>query len=182
MKKENKKIDIIIKSSLNAYFSCIYFPEHSFEQTMLSLMSLTVSFRVKKVRMHWRLSTILKTSNKCVSSKVFRYVKVCIFWKYIQYTIHWNKTQMLKKVPSDKINGTKYGLFFLSRTPTHHSFIFNLQFLYELKHKVRLFKIVCEIFHFQFRFVFIKVYMFIKFLFSLIGSIFKLRWIAIKNW
>ena len=26
-----------------------------------------------------------------------KHVKVCIFWKYIQCTIHWDKTQMLKK-------------------------------------------------------------------------------------
>ena len=25
------------------------------------------------------------------------YLKVCIFWKCIQYNIHWDKTQMLKK-------------------------------------------------------------------------------------
>ena len=67
---------------------------------------------------------------------------------------------MLKKIPSDKINGTKNALFFLSRAPTHHSFTFNLQFLYELKHKVRLSKTLCGIFHFRFRFVFIKVYIF----------------------
>ena len=53
---------------------------------------------------------------------------------------------MLKKIPSDKINGTKNALFFLSRAPTHHSFTFNLRFLYELKHKVRLSKTVCGIF------------------------------------
>ena len=35
---------------------------------------------------------------------------------------------MLKKTPSDKINDTKYALFFLSRAPTHHSFTFNLRF------------------------------------------------------
>ena len=34
---------------------------------------------------------------------------------------------MVQKMPS----------FFL-RVPTHHSFTFNLQFLYELKHKIRL--------------------------------------------
>ena len=45
---------------------------------------------------------------------------------------------MLKIFPSDKINGTKNALFFLSRGPTHHSFIFTLRFLYELKHKARL--------------------------------------------
>ena len=69
---------------------------------------------------------------------------------------------MIKKFPSDKINGTKNALFFLSRGSTHHSFTFNLQFLHELKHKVRLFKTVCGIFHFRFRFVFIKVHIFVK--------------------
>ena len=59
---------------------------------------------------------------------------------------------MLKKIPSDKRNGTKNALFFLSRAPTHHSLTFNLRFLYELKRKVRLSKIVCGIFHFRFRF------------------------------
>ena len=45
---------------------------------------------------------------------------------------------MLKKIPSDKINGTKNVLFFLSRAPIDHSFTFNLRFLYELKGKIRL--------------------------------------------
>ena len=39
---------------------------------------------------------------------------------------------------------------------------FNLRFLYQLKHKVRLSKTVCEIFHFRFRFVFIKAYIFVQ--------------------
>ena len=69
---------------------------------------------------------------------------------------------MLKKFPLDKINGIKTALFFLSQAPTHHSFTFNLRFLYELKHKVRLSKTVCGIFHFRFRFVFIKVYTFVQ--------------------
>ena len=87
-----------------------------------------------------RLSIILNTSNKNVWSNVFWYIKVCIFWKCIQYTpvdtgrklnvhktfrsrpwrllnvlctfnlrpvstgtIHWDKTQILKKFPSSKI-------------------------------------------------------------------------------
>ena len=53
---------------------------------------------------------------------------------------------MLKKFPSDKINGTKNALFFLSRAPTYHSFTFSLPFLYELKHKVHLSKTACGIF------------------------------------
>ena len=68
---------------------------------------------------------------------------------------------MLKKFPSDK-NGTKNTLFFHLRAATHHSFNFNLQLLYDLKHKVTLSKAVCGIFHFRFRFVFIKVYIFVQ--------------------
>ena len=59
---------------------------------------------------------------------------------------------MFKKIPSDKINGAKIAFFFLSRGPAHQIFTFNLRFLYELKHKVRLFKTVCGTFHFRFRF------------------------------
>ena len=81
----------------------------------------------------------------------------------IQYTIHWDKTQMLKKIPSDKINSTKNAIFFLSRASTHHSFTFNFRFLYEMEHKVCLSKTVFGIFNFRFRFVFIKVYIFDKF-------------------
>ena len=66
---------------------------------------------------------------------------------------------MLKK-SSDKINGTKNALFFLSRAPAYHSF--NLRFLYELKHKVDKPKAVCGIFNFLFCFVFIKDYIFVQ--------------------
>ena len=64
---------------------------------------------------------------------------------------------MLTKFSSDKINATKNALFFLLRGSTHHSFTFDLQFLYKFKHKVRLSKTMCGIFHFRFRFVFIEV-------------------------
>ena len=68
--------------------------------------------------------------------------------------------QMLK-FPSHKINGTTTVLFFLSRAAIHHSFTFNLQFLYELKRKVHPSKTLYEIFHFQYRFI-IKVYIFVQ--------------------
>ena len=64
------------------------------------------------LRLHWRFSTILETSRKSVWSSVFWYVKVCIFWICIQYTIHWDKTQILKKLLTDKINEKKCPLFF----------------------------------------------------------------------
>ena len=69
---------------------------------------------------------------------------------------------MLRKFPSNKISGTKNALFFLLRAPAHYSFTFNLRFLYELKHKVILFKTVFEIFHFRCRFGLIKVYIFVQ--------------------
>ena len=68
---------------------------------------------------------------------------------------------MLKTFPSDKINGAKTALFFLSRATTHQSFTFNLRLLYELKYKVRLSKTVHGFFHFRFRSVFAKVYIFV---------------------
>ena len=68
----------------------------------------------------------------------------------------------MKKFPSGKINVSKNVLFFLLWAPTHHSFTYNLRFLYELKHKVRLSKNICGIFHFRFRFVFMKVYIFVQ--------------------
>ena len=60
---------------------------------------------------------------------------------------------MLKKFPSNKINGIKN-----ARATTHHSFTFDLRFLYNVK--VRLSKTLYGIFHFRFCFVFIKVYIF----------------------
>ena len=109
---------------------------------------------INYLRLHWRLSTILGTSNKSAWGNGFWYVKVCIFWKCVQYTIHWDKTKILKIFPSDKINATKNVLSFLSGAPTHHSFIFNLWFLYGLKHKVRVSKAVGGVSNFSIPFRF----------------------------
>ena len=68
---------------------------------------------------------------------------------------------MLKKFQFGQNKRYKTVLFLL-RVPTHHSFTFDLRFLYELKHKVRLSKTVRGIFHFPFRFVSIKVYIFVR--------------------
>ena len=57
-------------------------------------------------------------------------------------------------------------IFFFGKLQLITVLLFNLRFLYELKHKVRLSKTVCGIFHFRFRFVFVKVYIFV-FLYSL---------------
>ena len=110
----------------------------------------------------WRPTTISKSSKKVYEVIFFWYVKARIFWKCIQYTIHWDKIRTLKKFPSDKISGTKHALFLLSRTPSNQNSAFNLRFLYELEHKVRLSQTVGGIFHFRFRFVFIEVYIFVQ--------------------
>ena len=68
---------------------------------------------------------------------------------------------MLKISPSVKINCKEMSFFSLPRAPTYHIFAFNLRFLYELKQKVHLSKIVFGIFSFRFRFFFIKVYIFV---------------------
>ena len=115
------------------------------------------SYQKHLLRIHWRLSTILKISKKVYKVMFFDMLKY-IFWKCIQYTMHWDKTQMLQNFPLHKINGRENALFSLLRAPTHNSFTFNLRFLYELKHKVRLSRIVCGSFHFQFLIVFISLY------------------------
>ena len=92
----------------------------------------------------------------------FLYLKVYIFWKFVQYTIHWDKTQMLKKFPLDKVSATKSTLFFLLWAPTHHSFTLNSQFLYELKYMAYLSKTVRGTFHFRVRLGFIKLYSFVQ--------------------
>ena len=104
--------------------------------TLECLMCISPMFRLFSIflllRIHWRFSTILKTRNKSAWSNVFSYVKIWIFWKCIQYSIHWDKTHILKKSPLDN-KRYKNALFFLSPARTHHSFTFNLRFLYELK-------------------------------------------------
>ena len=92
-----------------------------------------ISFLNKNLKIHRKLSTILKISKKMYEVMLFWYVKVHIFWKFIQCTIHWDKTQILKKFSSDKITSTKNALLFLSRAASHHSFTdMNLYFTYTI--------------------------------------------------
>ena len=69
----------------------------------------------------------------------------------------------INKFSSGKINVTKNALlFFCEGQPVTALLLINLQFLYELKHMVHLSKTVCEIFHFRFRMVIIKLYSFVQ--------------------
>ena len=66
-----------------------------------------------------------KKKQKSVWSNVFWYVKVCIFWKCIQCTIHWHKTKMLKKISFGQIKRyKKCPLFFFCEVQVY-IFLFN---------------------------------------------------------
>ena len=52
-----------------------------------------------------------KNKQKNVRGDVFWYVKVHIFRKCILYVIDWDLNTIVKKISSDKINGTKNALF-----------------------------------------------------------------------
>ena len=104
------------------------------------------------------LKSILKTSKNPYE---------VMFWgmqKYIYSESLFNTLYIAikyKRFPYGKINVRKSALFFCLRASAHHGFIFDSRFLYELKHKIyNLPKIVRGISHFQFRFVFAKVYFF----------------------
>ena len=110
---------------------------------------------------HWRPSNILKTSKKTYEVQFFntqKYIysesksiyilKVCTLYIEIKYKRYKNFLKIT-------------ALFFLLRASTHHSFIFNQRFLYELKHRVRLSKSMCRIFYFRLHFIFVKVYFFV---------------------
>ena len=70
-----------------------------------------------------------------VSAWQFACTVTSVHGKFIQYTIYWDKIQMLQKFPLDKINVTKIAPLFPSRAPTNG-------LLYKLKYIVHLSKTV----------------------------------------
>ena len=72
----------------------------------------------QRLRIHWRLSANLKTSNKSVWSNFFLYIYISknmyILKVYsIHYTLRWNTN--VKKIPPEKINSTKKCFLFFFR-------------------------------------------------------------------
>ena len=80
------------------------------------------------------------------------------------YSVHFTlrSNTNVKKSSFGQIKRYKKCPLFFLRELRLISFTFNLQFLYELKRKVRLFKTVFGIFHVRFRSVFIEVYDFVQ--------------------
>ena len=100
-----------------------------------------IKYNKNKLKDTLKVFDDFKNKQKNAGSNVFRYVQACIFWKRIQYTIHWDKTWILKKISfgqNKQLNSKKMTVFFLLQSPTHQSFTFNLWFLKELKHKIFL--------------------------------------------
>ena len=87
---------------------------------------------------------------------------IYLLWRFIQYLIHRDKTLMLKRASSDKTNLTKNAIFSLLLAPTHHSFTFNSQFLYVLRHMAHLSKPACGILFFRFCLISVKLYIFVQ--------------------
>ena len=81
-----------------------------------------------------RLSAILKASKTVHEVMVFNMQKY-LYCKSVFSKLFIEIKQMFKKILSDKINGTKNAVFFLSQAWTRQRFILNLRFLYEQKHK-----------------------------------------------
>ena len=86
-------------------------------------------------------------------------IYIYMSWKFLQYVIHCVKTQILKKNYFGKNKRCKKCTFFF-RELELISFAFNSQFLYDLMLKVHPSKTVYRIFHFRFRFIFTKVFIF----------------------
>ena len=78
------------------------------------LQTSSVLFRIKDTL---KAFDNFKNKQKSVWSNIFLYIKVCLFWKCIQYTIHWDQTKMFKK-----------SLHIRLEVQDHHGFTFNLRF------------------------------------------------------
>ena len=132
-------------------------------------MTQLVHFRFKleiRIKVTLKAFDAFKNKQKSVWINAFLICKSMYILKvyWVHYT--WHKSNILKKFPSEKINVTKNIIFFLSRAPPHQSFTYDSRFLHELKQKVYVSKIVCGIFHFCFRLIFIKIYIFRKNIFT----------------
>ena len=90
----------------------------------------------------------------------FFYIKVYLFWKFVQCTTHWDKTQIFRKICFGQNKRCKNALSRELQIITillliHDSF---------MSWSTRLFsrKALCGIYHFRLSFVFIKVYIFVQ--------------------
>ena len=104
--------------------------------------------------------------HKCFPVNLAKFLRIPYFTEHLRWlflTIHWDKTKMLKKFPSDKIKITKKMLSFFFRKLQ----LITVVLLIHNSHTswsttFFLCKTVFWIFRFRFRFVFIKVCIFVQ--------------------
>ena len=80
---------------------------HGVNRKQCSKRSIKLSNIVyKQLELSSNLGTFgdFKNKEKSVWRKVLWYVKVRIFWKIIQYSMHWDKIETLQKFSKGKIN------------------------------------------------------------------------------
>ena len=115
---------LIVNNICATHLSHLLYLHHTSCFSYSKLFRTSLSMFLNNLRIHWRLSTVLKTSNKGVWSNVFWYVKVFIFWKCIQHTIHWDKTQMLKRILFEQNKRYKKGPLFSFPSSNSSEFYF----------------------------------------------------------
>ena len=76
--------------------------------------------------------------------------------------IHWNKTQIFKKVPSDQTNDTKKSSIFFCELQLITVLLLICDSYMSWSTRFASLKLCVGFFHFQFRFVFNKVYVFFQ--------------------
>ena len=67
-------------------------------------------------------------SNESAWSNFFLYVKVCVFWKFIQYTINWDKNKSWKSPVGQSKHYKKCNIFFFMNSNSSQ-FYFQLAIL-----------------------------------------------------
>ena len=111
---------------------------------------------LKDLQGFWRF---LKKAIKVYEVMFFWHGKVYLFWKFIQYTIHWDKTQIFKKNLSDKTDLTKM-YSFLFRELQHITLLLLIRNSYTSWSTMFISLEVSWDFPFSIPFVFIKLYFF----------------------
>ena len=103
---------------------------------------MTLAKKPLVISLYWILKDTLKAfddfknSQKSVWSTIFWYVNV--YSESVFNTLYIKDKANVQKKKNKKINGTKKIPRFCFQAPTHHSFTFDLRFLYDLDAKVSL--------------------------------------------
>ena len=133
------------------YYSILYF-------------AVTIYIIIVTIKKTLKAFDDFKTIQRGIWSNVLWYLKLYIFWKFIywNYTIHWDKTQTLKKISFGQNKRYKKCSLFSLELKLITVLLLICVSCMSLKPKVCLSKTGRVIFHFLFHFDFIKFYIFVR--------------------